>query len=102
MATPPTTRLSYTARALAPLRGPIGRPVPANMNGAPTVSDEILVDTLRHFGEYGLGAAAKALETAEAELRSGNVELGQHWLEIGRALDRRRASQLERELCNAE
>ncbi|WP_394727476.1 hypothetical protein [Altererythrobacter sp. GH1-8] len=98
MAYTPNTAFSLTQRALAPLRTPAALPKPANMNGAPVVEEAVLRDTLRHFGEYGLGAAGKALETAEAAFTRGDRATGHHWLEIGRALDRRGAARLERAL----
>lgn len=72
------------------------------MNGAPVVNHAVLVETLRHFAKYGLSAADKALETAHAAFDRGDEAAASHWLEIGRALDRRRAARLERELTPAE
>ncbi|XUU59897.1 hypothetical protein ACRAQ6_09980 [Erythrobacter sp. HA6-11] len=101
MANTPNYAFSLTQRALAPLRGPAKLPKPANMNGAPVVSDEVLVDTLRHFGEHGLGAAAEAIYKAKDAHACGDQIEAQRWLEICRALDRRMASRFEDDLTIA-
>ena len=102
MAHTPTYAPSFTERALAPLRYPAKVPAPANMNGAPVIADDLLEDTLRHFAEFGLAAASKALERSENAFAAGNETESQHWLEIGRALDRRKALQFERDRLPSE
>lgn len=98
MALTPTEAFIFEHSALAALSKPKTPPKPANQNGAPVVSEEVLVDALRHFAEFGLGAAAEALHRAETAFDQGEREAGVKWLEIGRALDRRLARQFQREL----
>lgn len=54
--------------------------------------DEVLRAALRHFAEYGLGAAQQAYHNAETAFFAGKREEYRHWLAICRALDRRMAA----------
>lgn len=53
--------------------------------------DPILRAALKHFAQYGLGAAEQAHRKAEAAFFAGKREEYRHWLAICRALDRRMA-----------
>ena len=53
--------------------------------------DPILRAALKHFAQYGLGAAAQAHDRAQAAFFAGKREEYRHWLAICRALDRRMA-----------
>lgn len=61
----------------------------ANDNGKGFPQDETLRAALKHFAEYGLGAAQKAYDNAEAAFFAGRREEYRHWLAICRALDKR-------------
>lgn len=63
----------------------------ANDNGTGFPRDETLRAALRHFAEYGLGAAQQAHRNAEAAFFAGDRKEYRHWLAICRALDRRMA-----------
>ncbi|MGE3690957.1 MAG: hypothetical protein AB7F98_06215 [Novosphingobium sp.] len=63
-----------------------------NDNGDPVCSDLLLKAALRHFAEYGLSAAERARENAEAAFFAGSREDYQWWLSICSALDRRMAA----------
>ncbi len=54
--------------------------------------DELLRETLRHFAQFGLGAADKARDNAKAAFFAGDRETYRRWLAICRALDQRMAS----------
>ena len=90
------------AAARTPSRSPVARALRkrtidcvANDNGANVEHDRMLKAALRHFGEYGLGAARKARQSAEAAFFAGDRELYDWWLGICRVLDRRLAAELE-------
>lgn len=53
--------------------------------------DPILRAALKHFAQYGLGAAEQAHRNAEAAFFAGQRDEYRHWLAICRALDRRMA-----------
>lgn len=53
--------------------------------------DGVLRAALKHFAEYGLGAAQKAYDNAETAFFAGKREEYRHWLAICRALDKRMA-----------
>ncbi|WP_067732322.1 hypothetical protein [Novosphingobium naphthalenivorans] len=74
------------ARAIAPVEG----------------HGEILTAALRHFGRYGLAAAAKARTEAILAHASGDTEGRDHWLAICRQLDRRMASSCELSLLTED
>lgn len=63
----------------------------ANDNVAGFPRDVLLRAALKHFAEYGLGAAEQAHRNAEAAFFAGNRDEYRHWLDICRALDRRMA-----------
>ena len=63
----------------------------ANDNGAVFPRDDNLRAALKHFAEYGLGAAQKAYDNAQTAFFAGRREEYRHWLAICRALDRRMA-----------
>jgi hypothetical protein len=63
----------------------------ANDNAADFPRDILLRAALKHFAEYGLGAAQQAHRNAEAAFFAGRRDEYRHWLEICRALDRRMA-----------
>lgn len=58
-------------------------------------SDLIMQAALRHFAEYGLGAAREARYKAEAAFFAGDRDTYDWWLGITRTLDRRLAAQAE-------
>jgi hypothetical protein len=64
---------------------------PANDNGDVPQRDLLLRNALLHFAEHGLRAAEDAAERAEAATLAGDLAQRDHWLEICRALDARRA-----------
>lgn len=53
--------------------------------------DPLLRDALKHFAQYGLGAAEQAHRNAETAFFAGKREEYRRWLAICRALDRRMA-----------
>ena len=59
---------------------------------------EVLHDALRHFAEYGLGAAREAHLRAEEAFFAGDRTSYDRWLEICRLLDARVARQLQRQM----
>lgn len=78
-------------------------PVIARIMGAPArlrasndnllgiCTDRVLRAALRHFSEYGLGAAEQARIFAEGAFFSGDSESYRWWLTICRTLDKRMA-----------
>jgi hypothetical protein len=66
-------------------------PTAANDNTDGFPRDDVLRAALRHFAEFGLGAAQQAHRNAECAFFAGNREEYRHWLAICRALDRRMA-----------
>ena len=61
-------------------------------HGDPGVADDaILSAALRHFAEYGLGAAKVALHEADAARVAGDTEGHAWWMGICQSLDRRLA-----------
>jgi len=64
--------------------------------GAP--GDLVLRAALRHFAEYGLGAAQAAHAQAQAAFLADDQEGYNWWLGITRTLDRRLAAQAEESL----
>ena len=71
---------------------------PANDNGQAPLRDQVLRGALMHFAEHGLRAAQDAGERAVAADAAGNHADYDHWLEICRALDARRARVLANRL----
>ena len=71
---------------------------PANDNGDAPQRDRVLRNALLHFAEHGLRAAQDAAERAEAATLAGDLAQRDHWLEICRALDARRARGLARRI----
>jgi hypothetical protein len=65
----------------------------ANDNSNPGHSAELRA-ALKHFAEYGLGAANVARRNAEAAFFRGDRQGYGHWLGICRTLDRRMAGAL--------
>lgn len=63
----------------------------ANDNTVDFPRDTLLRAALKHFAQYGLGAAQQAHRNAETAFFAGNREEYRHWLGICRALDRRMA-----------
>lgn len=63
----------------------------ANDNGGGFPRDGVIRAALKHFAQYGLGAAEQAHRNAEVAFFSGNRQEYRHWLAICRALDRRMA-----------
>lgn len=71
---------------------------PANDNGDAPHRDLVLRNALLHFAEHGLRAAEDAGERAEAAAKLGDATERDHWLEICRALDARRARGVARRM----
>lgn len=69
----------------------------ANDNCAERPDDRLLHAALRHFAQYGLGAAREARRHAEAAFFAGDRASYDWWLGICRTLDTRLAKSLERE-----
>jgi hypothetical protein len=63
----------------------------ANDNALEFPRDIVLRAALKHFAQYGLGAAQQAYRNAEAAFFAGKRDEYRHWLGICRALDRRMA-----------
>jgi hypothetical protein len=57
--------------------------------------DPLLVSTLRHFANHGLGAAREARRLAQEARRQNDPDRYRHWLAICRHLDRRMAARIE-------
>ncbi len=72
---------------------------PANDNNPKHVSEATLRAALRHFANHGLEAADHARAKAEKAQRDGDVQTYLWWLEICRALDRRMAMHLARQVA---
>src|SRR4051812_11824768 len=53
--------------------------------------DAVLRAALKHFAQFGLGAAQQAHRNAKAAFFAGKREDYRHWLAVCRALDRRMA-----------
>lgn len=69
---------------------------PGNDNGdrdQPLISDSVEA-ALRHFANYGLGAAAEAMDRAQKAHACGNEAEFDHWRDICRMLDSRAAKSL--------
>ena len=71
---------------LRPSRVPLNA---ANDNGGGPGGERLLKAALRHFSEYGLGAAERARKNAEAAFFAGSREEYRWWMAICTALDRR-------------
>lgn len=67
----------------------------ANDNSAGRSDDRVLHAALRHFAQYGLGAAREARRHAEAAFFAGDRASYDWWLGICRTLDARLAKSLE-------
>jgi len=67
----------------------------ANDNAGIAVSDQVMRAALRHFAQYGLGAARIARSKAEDAFFAGDRAQYDWWLSICRALDRRMAGQMD-------
>ena len=61
----------------------------ANDNGCGVGGEQLLKAALCHFSEYGLGAAERARENAEAAFFAGDRAQYRWWMAICTALDRR-------------
>jgi hypothetical protein len=61
----------------------------ANDNGSGVGGERLLRAALRHFSKYGLGAAERARENAEAAFFLGDREQYRWWMAICTTLDRR-------------
>lgn len=81
------------ARALTVTAHPAA--LAANDNAPDFPRDIVLRAALKHFAEYGLGAAQQAHCNAEAAFFAGQREEYRHWLAICRALDRRMADAVD-------
>lgn len=68
------------------------------IRATPQHDPHLLSEALRHFGRFGLGAAAKARSEAEQADKRGDAEAREHWLSICRHLDRRMAAACARTL----
>lgn len=66
----------------------------ANDNAGIAINDQVMRAALRHFAEYGLGAARIARTRAEEAFFAGDRKQYDWWLSLCRALDRRMATQL--------
>ena len=91
-----TIRYAAARPASAPVtltRAALGRisRAPANDNGEAASSNQVLRLALLHFAAHGLRAAQDAGERAAAAYAASNAGEYDHWLEICRALDARRA-----------
>ncbi len=64
----------------------------ANDNAAIAVDDQVMKAALRHFAEYGLGAARVARSKAESAFFAGDRAQYDWWLSLCRTLDRRLAA----------
>lgn len=73
----------------------------ANDNCAERPDDRLLHAALRHFAQYGLGAAREARGHAERAFFAGDRASYDWWLGICRTLDARLAKSLERETGRA-
>lgn len=71
---------------------------PANDNNARHASKATLRAALRHFANHGLAAAQHARQQAENARDKGDEQTYLWWLDICRALDRRMASELSRQV----
>lgn len=69
----------------------------ANDNGGSENSDGMLHDALRHFAQHGIGAAREARTQAKQAFFAGDRQSYDWWVSICRMLDKRIATQLERE-----
>ena len=67
----------------------------ANDNAVDFPRDVVLRAALKHFAQYGLGAAQQAHRNAEAAFFAGNRDEYRHWLGICRTLDRRMADAVD-------
>lgn len=65
----------------------------ANDNAVTAIDDRVMRAALRHFAEYGLGAARVARGRAEEAFFAGDRAQYDWWLSLCRALDRRLAAQ---------
>ncbi len=63
----------------------------ANDNALDFPRDVVLRAALKHFAQFGLGAAQQAHRNAEAAFFAGNRDQYRHWMGVCRALDRRMA-----------
>ena len=61
----------------------------ANDNGGGIGGERLLKAALRHFAQYGLAAAERARENAEAAFFAGRSEDYRWWMAICTTLDRR-------------
>ena len=66
----------------------------ANDNGEPLRDDAVLLDALKLFADYGLGAAEEARARAERAFFAADSAGYRRWLGICRTLDRRVAAQV--------
>ncbi len=84
-------------------RAPVFSPLTRILDGGPALraandnshgfSNEVLLRAaLKHFAEFGLGAAEQARLNAERAFFAGDRASYDWWLEICRALDRRMAA----------
>lgn len=70
-----------------------GVPMRAANDNAQTRPDDVLLrEALRHFAQYGLGAAEQARVMAEQAFFAGDSDAYRRWMEICRTLDRRMAA----------
>lgn len=86
---------------------PVYNPVIARWMGAPirlpadndnafgVCGDRLLRAALRHFAQYGLGAAERAHRLAQDAFFAGDSEEYRWWMSICRTLDRRMADTAE-------
>ena len=98
-----TIRYAAARPASAPVtltRAALGRisRSPANDNGSAARRDQVLRQALLHFAAHGLRAAQDAGERAAAAYAADDTGEYDHWLEICRALDARRARVLANRL----
>lgn len=69
-------------------------PQAANDSESGIGRDALLRASLRHFAAYGLQAAERAKENAEAAYFAGRSGDYRHWMAICRTLDRRLAASI--------
>lgn len=65
-----------------------------NDNGSDPEGDALLRTALRMFADYGLGAAHRSQNEAEAAFFAGDRERYRWWLAVTRTLDRKLAVEL--------
>jgi hypothetical protein len=87
---------AYSGESTAILRASTATARAAANDNAPGFPRDVLLRAaLKHFAQYGLGAAQQAHSNAEAAFFAGDRDEYRHWLGICRALDRRMADAVD-------